>query len=357
MKAIIYTFSGTGNTMRISKLFAQEFERNGVETLLYNIGKDGEIPNPNDYDYVGFAYPIHAFNAPPNMLRFVRGLPRADELGNARNESECNGNACKESGRQGKEYFILKSSGEPLKLNNISSGKLNKILRRKGYKLRSEYHYAMPYNMIFRHTDDMAAKMWDTAQALAPIEAREILEGKEHKLWKFPFGGAIAFLFRIEHPAMRVNGKMFRVDKDKCLMCGMCEKNCPQKNIHIKDGKFYFGNDCVMCARCSFSCPTDAFNIALLNSWRVNGAYSFKPSGEPQSNKHKRYCAKAYARYFAEAAEKVESDKLNADKPYAENIKSASVNGCNPEDVGRMSNYILEDAAADIADAEDIKAE
>lgn len=347
MKAIIYTFSGTGNTMRISRLFAQEFERNGVETLLYNIGKDGEIPNPNNYDFVGFAYPIHAFNAPPNMLRFVRGLPNADELGNARKGNEC----------KGKEYFILKSSGEPLKLNNISSGKLNKILRRKGYRLRSEYHYAMPYNMIFRHTDDMAAKMWDTAQALAPIEAREILDGKEHKLWRFPFGGAIAFLFRIEHPAMRVNGKMFRVDKDKCVMCGMCEKNCPQNNIHIKDGKFRFGNECVMCARCSFSCPTDAFNIALLNSWRVNGAYSFKPSEEPQSNKHNRYCAKAYTRYFAEAAEKIKTDKSNANKQYVENIKAEGVKGHSPEDEVRISNYVLENAAADIADAENIKTE
>ena len=68
-KAIIYAFSGTGNTAKICKLYEDEFERNGVETTVYKVTSDFEnLPNPADYKFVGFAYPIHAFNAPSIML-------------------------------------------------------------------------------------------------------------------------------------------------------------------------------------------------------------------------------------------------------------------------------------------------
>lgn len=70
---------------------------------------------------------------------------------------------------------------------------------------------------------------------------------------------------------MKVNGRFFKVDMEKCVNCGLCVKNCPEENVKIVDGKFVFGGDCACCVRCSFNCPKDAFNIALLNGWRVNG--------------------------------------------------------------------------------------
>lgn len=298
MNAIIYVFSGTGNTRRICSLYKEEFEANGVATTLYDVkGALEDLPDPNGFDLVGFAYPIHGFNAPHIMLDLAKMLPCVEK----------------------KRYFVLKSSGEPIKLNNISSLKMNGILKRKGYVLQSEYHYVMPYNMIFRHTDDVATHMWRTAKALAPIEAREVLAGKSHLLEKVAFGHAIAWLFRIEHPAMRVNGRMFRVDAEKCIHCGKCQRVCPMGNIRIgEDGKFSFGGKCLMCTRCSFGCPTDAFNIAMLNGWRINGNYNMDYDGEPQPNKHAKYCKKAYIHYFE-----------NADKKIAEAQKMCGVNQDN----------------------------
>lgn len=288
--AIIYSFSGTGNTARICKLYKEEFERNGVETTVYKVTADmSDVPSPSDFEYVGFAYPIHAFNAPSIMNRLAKALPKAE----------------------GKEYFVIKSSGEPLRINNISSYKMRKLLKRRGYTQFAEYHYIMPYNMIFRHTDTMATRMWQTAEALAPIEAREVLAGERHTLKGVPFGHFIAWVLRIEHSAMRVNGRMFRIDKNKCTQCGACVRNCPVGNIKLEDGKFKFGGDCLMCARCSFNCQTDAFNIALLNGWRVNGKYNLSYDGEPQPPTHAWYCKKAYIRYFSLAEEKINKDKNN----------------------------------------------
>lgn len=282
MTAIIYVFSGTGNTKKICSLYKKEFEAKGVATTVCSVTGDFNLPEPNGFDLVGFAYPIHAFNAPKIMLDFAKQLQI-----------------------ENKEYFILKSSGEPLKINNISSLKFNGILKKKGCKCFAEYHYVMPYNMIFRHTDEEATKMWNTAQGLAKVEANEVLNHTEHRLKRIPFGRFLAWVMRIEHGAMRVNGKYFKIDADKCIDCGACIKNCPVGNITKEDGKFKFGDKCLMCTRCSFNCPTDAFNIRLLNNWRINGRYNFAYDGEKQTRKHLWYCKKAYRRYFENAEKKI----------------------------------------------------
>lgn len=289
--AIIYVFSGTGNTKKACDIYKSEFEKNGVETTLYTVKKGFEnLPDPNNFDHVGFAYPIHGFNAPYIMLDLAKALPKANGT---------------------KQYFVVKTSGEPLKINNVSSIKFNDIMKRKGYVPFSEYHYVMPYNMIFRHTDEMAARMKNTLEQLAPVEAREVICGVEHKLSKVPFGRFVAWVVRIEQPAMKVNGRFFKVDGNKCIKCGACAKNCPVGNIKMDgNGKFSFGGDCVMCTRCSFNCPTNAFDIGMLNGWKVNGRYSYKLPEKPEEDKHAWYCKKAYKRYFEEAQKKIAASEF-----------------------------------------------
>lgn len=289
--AIIYVFSGTGNTKKACDIYKSEFEKNGVETTLYTVKKGFEnLPDPNNFDYVGFAYPIHGFNTPYIMLDLAKALPKANGT---------------------KQYFVVKTSGEPLKINNVSSIKFNDIMKRKGYVPFSEYHYVMPYNMIFRHTDEMAARMKNTLEQLASVEAREVICGVEHKLSKVPFGRFVAWVVRIEQPAMKVNGRFFKVDGNKCIKCGACAKNCPVGNIKMDgNGKFSFGGDCVMCTRCSFNCPTNAFDIGMLNGWKVNGRYSYKLPEKPEEDKHAWYCKKAYKRYFEEAQKKIAASEF-----------------------------------------------
>ena len=280
MQAIIYCFSGTGNTWRVCAKYAEYFEARGVSCVVHPMGNMADIPDPNEFDLVGFAYPIHGFNAPYVVYKFVRALPK------------CN-----------KKYFIIKTSGEPVKLNNASSLHLRTKLKRRGFRLlTNEYHYVMPYNMIFRHTDLQAQKMWHTAEALVPIHAEQILHGEKHLL-KRPFlGGFISWVLRIEHPAMKINGKHFKVQKN-CAKCMKCVRDCPVQNISYSEKKgFRFGNKCVMCARCSFNCPKDAIKIGVLNGWRVNGAYNFDGEADvSQQCKKPNYCKKAYERYFAQA--------------------------------------------------------
>ncbi|MCM1289324.1 MAG: EFR1 family ferrodoxin [Corallococcus sp.] len=285
MQAIIYYFSGTGNTKMVCEKFGLQLQNRGVECTICPMSLCEPAPDPNGFDFVGFAYPVHGFNAPYIVYKFVQKLPAV----------------------QGKNFFILKTSGEPVAMNHASSLHLSAKIRERGFSvLTNEYHYVMPYNMIFRHTDLQAQKMWQTAQKLVEVDVDELLSGTPHRLDAPLFGRFIAWVLRIEHGAMKLNGKSFKVT-DKCVKCMKCVNNCPVDNVSYdeKTGKFKFGSKCIMCARCSFHCPKDAIQIGILNGWRVNGAYNFDNPDLTQLCKKPDYCKKSYQRYFENSERRI----------------------------------------------------
>ena len=290
MKIVICYFSGTGNTAKIAQLYRENLAERGasvdiyaMEDLLAN-GIPEEFSNRlNDADSLGIAYPVHAFNAPSIVLKLVKSLPKATA---------------------NKRAFIINTSGEPLKLNNISSLKTHSLLKRRNYTVTNEYHYVMPYNIIFRHSDGMAYRMWELAQKLVPLDVTDIIDGKEHKLEKVFFGGFIAWVMRCEHWGGRINGRLYKVD-DKCAHCQKCVNICPTKNITVKDGKIKFGKHCLMCQRCIQLCPKNAIKMGLFNKWKVNGEYSFEKTTDDQPQKYNKMLAKSYEKYFEEGNKKI----------------------------------------------------
>ena len=236
-------------------------------------------PDVASADTLVIGYPVHGFNAPQNVADFAKGLP------------EC----------ENKVYYIIKTSGEPLHINDASSRILDRALKKKGYVKKGEFHYVMPYNMIFRHSDDMAALMWQAAGNTAPSDADIIFEGREHPLKPNAFACLTRLVVAVEHAAMPYLGRLFKVKKDKCVSCGRCEKLCPMGNIEMKDGLPVFGKNCIGCTACSFNCPEDAISIGVLNAWRVNGAYKFAPPREGLTKKDVcAYWRGSYVRYFRE---------------------------------------------------------
>lgn len=282
MNAIFYCFSGTGNTLRVVNRIKDEWEKRGHSAKLVSI-LPGVEPETEGYDRIVVGFPVHAFNAPAPVLDFLKRFPKRGK-------------------REEKTVFLARTSGEPVKMNDTASVLPTRILRRRGYAVKGDIYHVMPYNIIFRHSDEMAARMDRASRIKAPHDAFDLERGEGRTYRPNVFMRIASFFLRIEHPAMPVVGLSFHAKKDKCVGCGKCAKVCPRGNISMKDGKPHFGGHCVACMGCAFSCPTDAVRPSLLNAWRVNGAYTY--GGIVATDEQIcRYCKKAYLRYFHEAEE------------------------------------------------------
>lgn len=282
-KAVIYVFSGTGNTRLIADLYKKNLTE--YETTIYDVKmkkvEDSEnaknrksengkpkfeflpFPDPNDFDLIGFGHPVYGFNIPKPFDEFLDCIPEVQNL---------------------KEAFVFKSSGEGLYVNELSSARLISKMEKKGLKFVSDRHYVMPYNMIFRHTPEMVKREWLYSEAYAKLSCREIQQGKVDKIHRNSLLGFWIPLVRIEWLYYPLSAPLsLKVDMNRCVKCQKCVRKCPLNNISFDGKEFKFGNNCTMCTSCSFGCPTCAISIGLLNGWRLNGSYNIKKTASNPS--------------------------------------------------------------------------
>lgn len=291
--------------MKAAQLIQHHFERSKVSTRIHEVRYPFEnVPLPEAGDYVGFGYPVHAFNSPLMFLRFVRSLPAFAQH----------------------KAFIFKTSGEPAKLNTESSYTLYRILKKKGCDVRLDAHMLMPYNILFRYPDGLTKQMALYTDALSDLLVLRLLRGDRDTFRYSKLRRLISLIMRIEWLGAWLNGRLYSVNTKKCNNCMRCVKACPTANITYEDGRFRFGGRCAMCMRCIMYCPNDAVNFGLLRPFRVNGDYAFdklladsKVSADYVSTKTKGYF-KSFRGFFR-----------RADKALA--AYGLKVKGCAPQPV------------------------
>lgn len=263
-KALIYVFSGTGNTRLVASLY-QKF-LTGYETVIYDIRMENKeflpYPDADDFDLIGFGHPVYGFNAPRPMNAFCRQLPAL---------------------KQSKPAFVFKTSGEGLVWNMYSSQKIIRCLEKKGFNFLTDRHIVMPYNMIFRHSDEMVKSEYIYAQALVKLNCRQLLEGYSENVHINPLRRWFVPIVRIVWIYGQLQGPFMHVSKKKCISCMKCVKVCPMNNITYTGKGFKFGTNCALCVACSFNCPKNAISIGLLNGWKVNGSYSIEKKAADKS--------------------------------------------------------------------------
>ena len=296
--AVIYVFSGTGNTYVAANKVAENLMKYGYQTVIYPVEKDktGEfenVPDPNDYDVVGFGYPIHAFNAPKFFLKFVSTLPEMDE------------------DNFGKKAFVFKTSGEPLAVNNASSRDLFSAIRHKGMLPGIDMHMLMPHNVMFECPVGLAKQMYLHTGQMAELLAYYIANDDFRNIRFNPLHYLVSTVLKIQWLGAKINGPLHKVNTDLCQHCNLCVSDCPAQNVTLENGFPKFGNHCIMCMRCSINCPAQAISAGVLKKFQLSGGWNFEallrddsiPSNftdtakEGKFKKYKKYFNKTWAEY------------------------------------------------------------
>jgi formate hydrogenlyase subunit 6/NADH:ubiquinone oxidoreductase subunit I len=80
--------------------------------------------------------------------------------------------------------------------------------------------------------------------------------------------------FTREYPAVKVQvpeGYRGRhtFDPEKCISCGLCERDCPAKAIELMEvsGKrmpHFYLDRCIFCYQCTESCPREAIKLSVM---------------------------------------------------------------------------------------------
>ncbi len=248
MYTIIY-FSPTGNVLHLAKLLADGLKVPHEELLPMEF-TDPEQLRANTHLVI--IHPIHGFNAPKPVKRFVNSLPPGLY-----------------------DYVSLIAVGCARSwANGAVTLTLRNTLEKKAYSLVLDEILAMPLTFIMNFPDDVNVKLIaESEQRIADL-SKCIIEKKTSEKKVLIKSQIMNFVGKIESGAAPLFGLELHANND-CTSCGTCWTNCPQKNIKQKsNGKPGFGFNCIMCMRCIYNCPEKAISPRFSKFIPIKGGYT-----------------------------------------------------------------------------------
>jgi len=259
-RACVFMFSGTGLTSYVVSKIQSELEKMDMSLDVCIIEKTNirEI-QIQDYDMIGIAYPVHAFNAPKIVIDFVKQLPNSKRL----------------------KAFILSSAGDKSFINFASSNKLTQILQKKNYDVFYNKQFVMPCNFIIKNDEETVTERLNVISKEAVLTANAICDTNDYKMSPNFIAKLFSLIGRIEWITAKGMSKYFYTD-NQCDSCLHCVNLCPNKNITPVEESITFGKNCGLCMRCIYNCPRSAIKIRgvckffSIGSWYENDDIKYK---------------------------------------------------------------------------------
>lgn len=244
MKAAVYYFSGTGNSLAVAVDIAKEL---GGELIPIPSVMDKPI-FLTETEIIGIVFPVYIFGLPLIVERFIR------KIGNL----------------GGKYIFAIATYGG---MPGATINQLAKVIDSCGGKLAAGFGVPMPGNYtpmygalaeekqgkMFAKWQNRVKEISETVQA-----RREGIRENSNFLVNYFFSHLI---YRMAAPHIPEMDKAFYVD-EKCTRCGVCAKVCPVKNIELSDGKPVWKGTCEQCLACLHWCPVEAIQSGKNTSKR-----------------------------------------------------------------------------------------
>lgn len=233
-------FSGTGNSRYAVELFCDVYDKS---TKVFSIEDDNVIEAVKYEDMLVIAYPVQYSTVPKILRDFI--------------------SSNKELWKN-KRIFIIATMGL---FSGDGAGGLGRFLQKYGAEILGGLHLKMPDSIgdekVLKRPLEKNKELVKKAEEKIRRAVRLLKSGKTpqegigvfYRMAGF-FGQRLYF----GHKTKDYSDKL-RVNEERCIGCGKCEKLCPMKNIKVVDRQVIQKNQCTMCYRCINNCPKQAMTL------------------------------------------------------------------------------------------------
>lgn len=249
MKTKIYYFTGSGNSLYLTRELAEKIGNCEVLSMVHSL----KNPDPVAGESIGLVFPVYMYRLPRLVKEFIEKIKSADYIFALANNAGEMGKSLKQAN------CLLKRSG--LKLN-------------AGYSLKMPSNYtpwggAIPAEEQREHFESAQNKLDQIAKNTRELYQHIESETPWHKVYLIP-----GVVYKLGYQFIPTQDKSFFSD-ESCNHCGICEKICPVNNITMDKQRPKWNHQCQMCFACMQWCPQSAiqFGRATINKIRYKNPF------------------------------------------------------------------------------------
>ncbi|WP_026885569.1 EFR1 family ferrodoxin [Clostridium beijerinckii] len=264
MRTTIFYFTGTGNSLMLSRDLADEIGDARIISIPKAI-QESEIDVSGEC--VGFVFPLYYQVMPVIVQDFIKKLQL----------------------NKSKYIFAVVNSRS---FQGYALTQLSNLLSEQGTELAAGFHLLLPYNYIInplgikppsdsKRDDLFRQEKLKVKEIAGIIKVRKRIGIEKKPLLKHvhPYS-----FFKKEKLASKLinEAKNFQVD-NRCISCERCKSVCPVNNIEIVNGRPKWNDRCQQCLACINWCPKNAIeykNITLRKKRYTNPLVTVKDMSE-----------------------------------------------------------------------------
>lgn len=242
MDTSLYYFSGTGNSLYVSKRIAERLENVTAKPITSLL--TSPTAKRITAQTVGFVFPVYFLAMPEYVKKAVQ---------------QCNFPA-------DTYFFAAVTSGGD---SGNTLYELDEILRSKNSRLHYGTEIPLGDNSIALRTPANKIQKWRTDADLRvdrlvrAVQARDLTAPNtifRKKVVAVIQGSTIQFAMWYYY---RYEDR--KIDRTVCTNCGLCQKTCPVNNIRYEQGKIQIADNCANCFACINACPRQAISFGRIH--------------------------------------------------------------------------------------------
>jgi Pyruvate/2-oxoacid:ferredoxin oxidoreductase delta subunit len=232
MKMRLFVYTGTGNSLWISRRLALELKEASLEFMPY-VSRDFMV----EADELGIIFPVHIWGLPIRVIQFITHLQVKPKT---------------------YLFALAVNAGQPAS----TLLQLQKLMSTRQGPLAVGYSIVMPSNYTpwgGPGPIDTQQRLFREAGERMKVIAGPILRGEQKNVDRGPLWQNVLFswIYKISFRHVHKMDKKFWVD-DQCNRCGICSEVCPAQNIEMVNEKPAWLHRCEQCLACLQWCPQEA---------------------------------------------------------------------------------------------------